>query len=103
MKWYKKLYLGESIKQEKWVRFQISFGKKSKGYYCISLSNSPRNLLDIYQSQFLRTPGMNTDGIYIIGLASDKTEAFDVVRDIIEDVYVHTHGFDVKSYLGITV
>lgn len=46
---------------------------------------------------------MNTDGIYIVGLASDKTEAFDVVRDIIEDVYVHTRGFDIKSYLGITV
>ena len=103
MKWYKKLYLGESIKQEKWVRFQIAFGKKPKGYYCISLSNCPENLLDIYPSQFLRTPDMNTDGIYIVGLASYKTEAFDVVRDIIEDVYVHTRGFDIKSYLGITV
>lgn len=103
MKWYKKLYLGESIKQEKWARFQIAFGKKPKGYYCISLSNCPENLLDIYPSQFLRTPDMNTDGIYIVGLASDKTEAFDVVRDIIEDVYVHTRGFDIKSYLGITV
>ncbi len=103
MKWYKKLYLGESIKQAKWICFQITFGKKSKGYYCISLSNSPNNLLDIYPSQFLRTPEMNTDGIYIVGLASNKTEAFDVVRDIIEDVYVHTHGFDLRSYLGITV
>ena len=46
---------------------------------------------------------MNTDKIYIVGLASDRKEAFDVVRDIIEDVYVHTHGFDLRSYLGITV
>lgn len=103
MKWYKKLYLGESIKQAKWVRFQITFGKKPKGYYCISLSNCPENLLDIYPSQFLRTPDMDTDHIYIVGLASDRAEAFDVVRDIIEDVYIHTHGFDLRNYLGITV
>ncbi|MEI3266442.1 hypothetical protein [Frisingicoccus sp.] len=103
MKWYKKLYLGESIKGEKWLRFQIAFGKKSKGYYCIALSDSPRNLLDIYPSRFLRTPEMNTDRIYIVGLASDKSEAFEVVRDIIEDVYVHTHDFNIRNYLGITV
>lgn len=69
-------------------------------YFPVKLSEK---LLDIYPSQFLRTPDMNTDGIYIVGLASDKAEAFDVVRDIIEDVYVHTRGFDIKRYLGITV
>lgn len=103
MKWYKKLYLGESIKQDRWLRFQITYGKHSKGYYCIALSDSPKNLLDIYPSQFLRTPGMNTDNIYVVGLARDKQEAFDVVRNIIEDVYIHTHGFDIKNHLGITV
>lgn len=46
---------------------------------------------------------MNTDRIYIVGLASDKSEAFEVVRDIIEDVYVHTHDFNIRNYLGITV
>ena len=40
--------------------------------------------------------------MYIVGVASDKTEAFEVVRSIIEDVYLHTGGFDVRGYLGIT-
>lgn len=43
------------------------------------------------------------DDLRIIGVASDKKEAFDVVRDIIEDVYVHTRGFDIKGYLGIQI
>ena len=48
MKWYKKLYLGESIKQAKWVRFQIAFGKKTKRvllYFLVKLpEKSPRYL-----------------------------------------------------------
>lgn len=103
MKWHKKLYLGESIKQERWVRFQISFGKKMKGYYCIVLSDYKDNLLDIYESRFLRTGNIQTDDMYIVGVASDKKEAFEVVRSIIEDVYLHTGGFNVRGYLGITV
>ena len=52
MKWYKKLYVGASIKQPKWVRFQVTYGKKMKGYYCIALSANGHNLLDIYESKF---------------------------------------------------
>lgn len=47
MIWYKKLYLGESIKQARWVRYQISYGKNPKGYYCITLPEQGQNLLDI--------------------------------------------------------
>ncbi|MDD3221498.1 MAG: hypothetical protein EOM34_01290 [Clostridia bacterium] len=102
MKWYKKLYLGESIKQAKWVRFKIAYGRKPEGYYCIALSANDKNLLDIYPSLLLRKPVLDTNEIYILGLASTKKEAFNVVATIIEDVYVHTRGFDIKAYLGIT-
>lgn len=103
MIWYKKLYLGESIKQARWVRYRISYGKKPQGYYCITLSEHKANLLDIYPSRLLRSEGFNSDALCIVGLASDKKEAFDVVRNIIEDVYVHTRGFDIKGYLGIQI
>lgn len=101
MKWYKKLYSGESVKQPKWARFQIVYGKKPKRYYCIALSANDHNLLDIYESRFLKTPGMDTENIYVLGIAGEKAEAFEVVRQIIEDVYIHTGGFDIKQYLGI--
>lgn len=52
MIWYKKLYLGESIKQARWVRYQISYGKNPKGYYCITLPEQGQNLLDIYPSRW---------------------------------------------------
>ena len=101
MKWHKKLYCGTSITQPGWTKFQISFNKKSKGYYCIALSNQKDTLLDIYESQFLRTTNLDTHDLYIIGIAGSKTEAYDVVRDIIEDVYMHTRSYDIKSFLAI--
>ena len=69
----------------------------------ITLPEQGENLLDIYPSRLLRTDGFNGEDLRIIGVASDKKEAFDVVRDIIEDVYVHTRGFDIKGYLGIQI
>ena len=101
MKWHKKLYCGSSIVQPQWTKFQIVYGKKSKGYYCIALSNHDENLLDIYESQFLRTTKLSTDDLYIIGIAGSKSEAYDVVRDIIEDVYIHTKKFNIKNFLAI--
>ena len=101
MRWHKKLYCGASIDHVKWVKFQIAHGKKSKGYYCIALAAQKNDLLDIYESKFLRTTHLNTDDIYIIGVAKDKAEAHEVVRQIIEDVYIHTGGFDLKEFLGI--
>lgn len=101
MKWHKTLYCGTSIEQVQWARFQITYGKKSKNYYCIALSDQNENLLDIYESRFLRTTHLNTDDIYIVGIAKEKTEAYEVVRQIIEDVYIHTGGFNIREFLGI--
>lgn len=101
MKWHKKLYCGASIDQPKWTKFQISHGKKSKGYYCIALSDYKENLLDIYESQFLRTTKLDIKDLYIIGIAGNKSEAYEVVRDIIEDVYINTHGYNIKNFLAI--
>lgn len=102
MKWYKKLYHSDSIKQVKWAKYQMLYRKKTH-YYCIALAGHPQNLLDIYESRFLQTTHLKLDDIYVLGIAKTKNEAYEVVRQIIEDVYTHTHGFDIRQYLNITV
>lgn len=101
MRWNKQLYVGESIRLKKWVQYQIKYGNKKKNYYCITLPLEENALLDIYESRFLKTDTIDTGSLYVVGIASDKYEAFEVVKNIIEDVYIHTHGFDVASYLNI--
>ena len=62
-----------------------------------------KDAIVVYSMEELREKLKDYDSkdIYIIGLAGSKSEANEVVRDIIEDVYVHTKGFDIKQFLGI--
>ena len=38
--------------------------------------------------------------IYVVGLAKGRDEALNLVRDIIDEVYNATGGFDIREYLG---
>jgi hypothetical protein len=93
MKWYRKLYLGENAKMN---RFSIDT-------YLITLPSNDENLLDVFQANMLLQPYYKKADrdIFVIGIANGKDEAYEVVRDIIDDVYSHTGAFDIKKYLGI--
>lgn len=104
MKWYKKLYLGENAKKEKYK----VFGHIRKGRFCvdtflITLPSNPSNILDIYSANMLLQPHFKKskvlDEIYVVGLAKGRMEALELVRDIVEDVYKNTGGFDIGTYL----
>ena len=40
-----------------------------------------------------------TEDIYVIGIAEGKKEALELVRDIIDEVYSNTGGFNISQYL----
>ena len=102
MKWYKKLYLGESIRQQsRMAKYQIAFGKHPEDYYCILLPENPKDLLDILPGRMFSGTRDRWKDQYIIGLAGDKAEAFEVVRQIIEEVYIRTGSLDIPAFLGI--
>jgi len=101
IKWYKKLYLGESIKHEsKRVQYKIIYHRKIFGYFLITLPSNTDNLLDIIYSGTLSLPYYQERSYDVIGLAGGKTEAFELVGSIIDEVYRKTGGFNVKEYLG---
>ena len=43
------------------------------------------------------------DKIYVVGLAKGREEALYLVRDIIDEVYSNTKGFDIAGYLHFGV
>ena len=101
IKWYKNLYLGESIKREsKQIKYKIIYHKRAYGYCLITLPSNMDNLLDIIYSETLSMPYYKGRDFDVIGLAGNKTEAFELVGSIIQEVYRQTGGFDIKSYLG---
>jgi hypothetical protein len=72
--------------------------------YLITLPSNDENLLDVFQANILLQPYYKKADrdIFVVGIANGKDEAYEVVRDIIDDVYSHTGAFDIKKYLGIS-
>jgi len=71
------------------------------------IPSSEENLLDITSANFLLQPyfkkKINLDKIYVVGLAKGREEALYLVRDIIDEVYSNTKGFDIAGYLHFGV
>ena len=93
MKWYRKLYIGENAKKDKYK----VFGHIRKNRFCadtflITLASNTCNILDIYSANMLLQPHFKNKNV--------NEEIYVVVRDIIDEVYNATGGFDIREYLG---
>ncbi|SHO50344.1 hypothetical protein [Anaerocolumna xylanovorans] len=99
IRWADKLYLGESIegRKEK-VMKSVESGKLTYAIFCITYASNPDNLLDIISANELSFPYYQKKEIHIIGLAGSKSEARELVRVMIEEIYRETGGFSVKEY-----
>jgi len=100
MKWYDNLYVGESIrhKTEK-IKWKIRHNAGQIDIYVIAKASNPQNLLDIIPAQELMQKAYPKKDLYIIGLAHGKNEAHELVKQIIDEVYQNTGGFDIIPYL----
>jgi hypothetical protein len=104
MKWLRGLYLGERAKKSKYKVFgRIRRNRFQLNTYLIALSDNPSNLLDLFSANLLNQPyykkKKNTKNLYIVGLAVGYDEGLEVVRQIIDDVYQNTGGFDIRGFL----
>ena len=100
MKWYENLYVGESIKHKtEKIKWKIKHNAGQINIYVISLASNPQNLLDIIPAQELMQKAYPKKEMYIIGLAHGMDEAQIVVKQIIDEVYRKTGGFQIRSYL----
>lgn len=69
------------------------------GVYYITLASTPGNLLDIFHNTMLQqslfAEFQRTD---IVGVAEGKTEALELVRTIVKEVYDRTGNFDMAAF-----
>lgn len=100
MKWYDDLYVGESIRHEvDKIKWKIKHNAGQINIYVIVLASNPQNLLDIIPAQELMQKGYPKQDIHVIGLAFGMEEAQLVVKQIIDEVYQETKGFQILPYL----
>lgn len=100
MKWYDNLYVGESIRHKTAkIKWKIQHNAGQIDIYVIAIASNPQNLLDIIPAQELMQRGYPKKEMYVIGLAHGMKEAHEVVKQIIDEVYQNTGGFDIFPYL----
>ena len=100
MRWYNRLYVGKKAKRYR--RFIIKHIREQKfqsGAYVITPASNGNNILDIYPAVVLLHPEYASRDYLVIGIAAGYWEALEVVRQIVDDLYRQTGGFDLDSFI----
>ena len=103
MYFYKNLYVGASIQNPDEVTRKLQRGEGQFTIYVIALSPSKpgpgANQLEILHCVNLQQPYYRSYPPYIIGIASGRIEAFELVKDMVQEAFEHTGSGDVRAYL----
>ena len=100
MRYYSHLYVGGGIekKKEKIVR-RLETGKLQPGIHLITLPETERTQLEIFNSNLLLQPDFPKIDYFIVGIVKGYEEAVELVEEITKEVYNETKGADIRSYI----
>ena len=100
MKWYRKLYIGETAEKKK--RHMIAGMKRNHppaNAYYITLALNGTDLLDIYAGKDMCWKYFRKTEIWIIGIANGYHEAVGLACQIVTEIYKETGSFHIKKYI----
>ncbi len=101
LEWYKKLYVGENAKKDAVkVKRRLNHGKLQMNMFLVTYASNPENLFDIIGTEQLLQKTVHRRCPMIVGLASSKEEAIQIVQQIIEETYAKQNDVDVRRYLN---
>ena len=98
MKFYKKLYVGESIKNPNKVKWKLRHNAGQFKVYVIALAEGDGQL-EIYHCAFLQQKYCKKNPPYVIGIAGDYKEAVNIVIRITEEAIEKLGSPQLKKYL----
>lgn len=100
--WSNQLFISKSISKRdlKSIKNKIDKNKFFKGVYCITFASNIDNLFDIYNIKQFIFPYYKNKDIHILGLAKSKEEAYELIIEMIEDIYKETGEFKVRDYFS---
>lgn len=99
MKWYKKLYIGESITEnaEEIIK-DISVNENVKKRFLITLPANKSNMLDIITAKMGIM--ITWRPVFVVGVAGSRKEAVEMTADLVSEIYEKTSGFDFEEYFN---
>lgn len=100
MRWWEHLYLGKKAeKSREKVLKAIRQGTHRHDLYVITLPESGNHILDIRPASLLTEEERKDQEFWILGVSIGYTEALEVVRTMIDDMYRQTGSFDWNAYM----
>lgn len=101
MRWFNHLYVGDKAKKKRFRIIQgIRNGRLQIGAYVITPASNGNNILDIYPSVVLQHPYYQKKDLLILGIAADYWDALETVRQIVDEMYQITGGFDLQEFIS---
>lgn len=100
MKFYKNLYLGDTVKKPERLIKKLKRHKKLPGFYVIAFDGETTDL-SIYHSLMLtQWYYKENPPVCIVGLANSKEEAFTVIEQIAAEALAVTGQVSLVEYLS---
>lgn len=100
LKWYKYLYLGETVRgKEKKVMRRLEKGKPVPGIWLVTLASNEKNNLDLLPADFLVQKALRNLCPMIVGIGFTRVEAMMILLRITAEVYEDTGKMNIRLWL----
>lgn len=80
------------------MKRRIQTGRILLHLYCVTIPQNAQNVMDIIPAHELKRRPYRETAVKVIGIAKGESEAKELVRQMIEELYQETGGFDAEQY-----
>lgn len=100
MKFYESLYLSDKYKEKKEeIICKMQKGKYPLSAYILTLIEKGENQLEFFPTIQLYQGYIDTESLYVIGIAESYLDAVYLVEDMTRETYAQTGTADIRSFL----
>lgn len=100
MKYYCHLYISDTLAEKKEeILDKLEHDKFQFNKYLIVFAQNPKEQLEFYQTSLLLQKIYKKEELFIVGIADGFEGALELIEQITQEVYEHTKGADIRSYL----
>lgn len=100
MRYYRYLYMGESLERKKDKILSRLSGKKLQSeIFLIVLPGESDHQLEILNSNLLLQKYYPWKDDLVVGIAKGFDEALEILEEIVQEVYNETKGAEIRSYI----
>ncbi len=80
------------------MKRRIRTGRVLLHLYCVTIPQNAQNVMDIIPARELKRRPYREETVKVIGMAKGEDAARELVRQMIEELYQKTGGFDAEPY-----